>query len=162
MIGSGLWLCSLCISCISCGGLSRASDCDYLQTAESSCLEPAGNRSFSTWLKILQSWKLEQWGEQKKIGEGVRQVARAVSKGTQVTPAKWYQGKELFLFPVALSLTKSRWLGRTRAVKVPLIHLQGSSFRWLPSLPERSSGAARWRSIPAAKPLLEGNEWGSP
>lgn len=94
---------------------------------ERSCLEPTGNRSFSTLLKILQSWKLDSEKKVKKIGEGVRRAAQAVSKGTQVTLVKWYQGRELFLFPAVLSLTKSRWLGSISCAKVPLIHLEDPS-----------------------------------
>lgn len=105
------WLCLLCSSSLSCGGLSWTSHSDYLQTVLSD-REPLFRTHrlsiFFIWLKILQCWNGDGGGG------GVSREARAVSKGTEVTPVKWYQGKELFLWPVVLSLTKkSRWLGCT-------------------------------------------------
>lgn len=61
-------------------------------------------------------------------------MARAVSKATEVTPVKWYQGKELFLWPAVLSSTKkSRWLERTCILNDSLLHcskLRCLCFTW--------------------------------
>lgn len=67
-------------------------------------------------------------------GGEVSRVARAVSKATEVTPVKWYQGKELFLWPAVLSLTKkSRWQGCTCILNTLLLHcsqLRCLCFTW--------------------------------